>query len=253
MKGFSILTWTAILGVVTISSPIFGEQSNVNKTYKGSYKPRYQKNNNRYYDQQQAFLNTPQQNSNANPNNNETKQNYRFQKETPQTSQDPNQLPNEWKKQANAQKRGNHPSSYFVQEQKDIIEVAKENPNLSTFVSAVEASGLAHQLKEQGPYTVFAPSNEAFRQLPKGALERLLKPENQRQLYAIISYHVVPGKVSAKDAKNAKIRTVNGKDVNLEISRGSISVDEAEVIRQDIPSSNGVIHIIDEVILPNNQ
>lgn len=143
-----------------------------------------------------------------------------------------------------------NPADFYGQETKNIVEKAKENSNLTTFVAALKAAGLLDTLSNGGPYTIFAPSNEAFNQLPKGVLDRLLKPENQKELIAILTYHVVPGKIMAKDAKTMKVRTLNGQDLNLEAAGGLITVDDAEVIKGDIKAKNGVIHVIDEVISP---
>jgi uncharacterized surface protein with fasciclin (FAS1) repeats len=143
-----------------------------------------------------------------------------------------------------------HPANYYKTEDKSLLQKAKENPSLSTFLSALDAAGLSDQLENGGPYTVFAPSNEAFRQLPKGTIDRLFRPENQRELYMIISYHIAPGKIDAKNAKTQKLRTLNGRDIDMETGRGTLTVDDAEVIRQDIQGQNGVIHVIDAVLLP---
>lgn len=146
-----------------------------------------------------------------------------------------------------------HPANYYKTEDKSLVQKAKENPSLSTFITALEAAGLADQIDNGGPFTIFAPSNEAFRQLPKGTLDRLLRPENQRDLYMIISYHIAPGKIEAKDAKTQSVRTLNGRDLDMQAGRGVLTVDDAEVIRQDIQGKNGVIHVIDAVLLPPNQ
>lgn len=146
-----------------------------------------------------------------------------------------------------------HPANYYKTEDMNLLQKAKENPSLSTFISALEAAGLADQISNGGPFTIFAPSNEAFRQLPRGTLERLMRPENQRDLYMLISYHIAPGKIEAKDAKNQKLRTLNGRDLDMAAARGTVTVDDAEVIRQDIQGKNGVIHVIDAVLLPDNQ
>ncbi len=141
-----------------------------------------------------------------------------------------------------------NPANYVNTETKNLIEKAQDNPNLSTFVSAIKAAGLADTLANGGPYTIFAPSNDAFNQLPKGVLDKLL--QNKKDLVAILTYHVVPGQILAKDAKTTKIRTLNGQDLNLEAVGGLVTVDDAEVIQPDIKAKNGVIHVIDEVISP---
>jgi len=141
-----------------------------------------------------------------------------------------------------------NPATYINSETKNLIEKAQENPNLSTFISALKTAGLLDTLANGGPYTIFAPSNEAFNQLPKGVLDRLL--QNKKDLVSILTYHVVPGHILAKDAKTMKIRTLNGQDLNLEAIGGIITVDDAEVTQPDIKAKNGVIHVIDEVISP---
>jgi len=141
-----------------------------------------------------------------------------------------------------------NPATYMNSETKNLIEKAKDNPNLSTFVSALKAAGLSDTLANGGPYTIFAPSNDAFNQLPKGVLDKLL--QNKKDLVSILTYHVVPGQILSKDAKTMKIRTLNGQDLNLESVGGLITVDDAEVIQPDIKAKNGVIHVIDEVISP---
>ena len=141
-----------------------------------------------------------------------------------------------------------NPATYMNSETKNLIEKAKDNPNLSTFISALKAAGLTDTLANGGPYTIFAPSNDAFNQLPKGVLDKLL--QNKKDLVSILSYHVVPGQILSKDAKTMKIRTLNGQDLNLESVGGLITVDDAEVIQPDLKAKNGVIHVIDEVISP---
>jgi len=141
-----------------------------------------------------------------------------------------------------------NPATYMNSETKNLIDKAKDNPNLSTFISALKAAGLSDTLANGGPYTIFAPSNDAFNQLPKGVLDKLL--QNKKDLVSILTYHVVPGQILSKDAKTMKIRTLNGQDLNLESVGGLITVDDAEVIQPDIKAKNGVIHVIDEVISP---
>lgn len=136
---------------------------------------------------------------------------------------------------------------------KTVVENAVNNENFSTLVAAVKAAGLAETLSGSGPFTVFAPTNAAFEKLPAGTVEKLLKPENKGQLVKVLTYHVVPGKVMAKDVvKLNKATTVEGSDVAIAVSGGTVTVDNAEVIKTDINSSNGVIHVIDTVILPKN-
>lgn len=132
----------------------------------------------------------------------------------------------------------------------DIVEVASMNPDLSTLVTAVKAAGLVDALQGDGPLTVFAPTNEAFAKIPKATLDDLLKPENKEKLVAILTYHVVAGKVMAVDVKTAKVETLNGKTLDVKVADGVVTVDKAKVISTDIPASNGVIHLIDTVVMP---
>lgn len=135
---------------------------------------------------------------------------------------------------------------------KDIVDTAAENSQFSTLVAAVQAAGLVDTLKGDGPFTVFAPTNEAFAKLPAGTVENLLKPENKDQLVAVLTYHVVPGKVMSADLAGKKLsaKTLQGSNVDIDAMNG-VSVDNAKVITADIATSNGVIHVIDTVILPN--
>jgi len=134
---------------------------------------------------------------------------------------------------------------------KNIVELAVGNDNLSTLVAAVKAGGLVETLSGEGPFTVFAPTNEAFAALPEGTLETLLKPENKDQLVAILTYHVVPGKVMSGDLSNGqKAATVQGENVDVAISGGGVKISGANVVAADVNASNGVVHVIDQVILP---
>lgn len=132
----------------------------------------------------------------------------------------------------------------------DIVAVASGAGGFNTLVAAVKAAGLVETLQGTGPFTVFAPTDEAFAKLPKGTVEDLLKPENKEKLVAILTYHVVPGKVTAADVKNMKAKTVNGKELNLRVADGKVSVDNAHVVKADVMAKNGVIHVIDTVVLP---
>jgi uncharacterized surface protein with fasciclin (FAS1) repeats len=132
----------------------------------------------------------------------------------------------------------------------DIVAVAAGAGSFNTLVAAVKAAGLVETLQGKGPFTVFAPTDEAFAKLPPGTLESLLKPENKEKLVAILTYHVVPGKVMAADVKTMKAKTVNGKELSLVVADGKVTVDNAKVIKTDVPASNGVIHVIDAVVLP---
>lgn len=136
-------------------------------------------------------------------------------------------------------------------EKKDIVDTAVGAGSFKTLVAAVQAAGLVDTLKGKGPFTVFAPTDEAFAKLPKGTLESLLKPENKEKLAAILTYHVVAGKVLAKDVvKLSEAKTVQGSSVKILVSDGKVKVDGANVVKTDIETSNGVIHVIDAVILP---
>lgn len=136
---------------------------------------------------------------------------------------------------------------------KTVVENAANNADFSTLVAAVKAAGLAETLSGSGPFTVFAPTNAAFEKLPAGTVEDLLKPENKAKLVKILTYHVVPGKVMSKQVvKLDKAKTVEGGEVAIAVNSGTVTVDGAKVIKADINSSNGVIHVIDAVILPKN-
>lgn len=134
---------------------------------------------------------------------------------------------------------------------KDIVAVASSAGSFNTLVAAVKAAGLVETLQGTGPFTVFAPTDEAFAKLPKGTVESLLKPENKEKLVAILTYHVVAGKVMAADVKTMKAKTVNGKELDVKVAGGTVTVDNAKVIKTDVAASNGVIHVIDTVVLPN--
>ncbi len=134
---------------------------------------------------------------------------------------------------------------------KDIVDVAVENGSFNTLVAAVQAADLVDTLKGEGPFTVFAPTDDAFAKLPAGTVETLLKPENKDQLVAILTYHVVPGKVMAADVmKVDSSSTVNGQSFMISKNDGNVMVDNAKVLATDVIASNGVIHVIDSVILP---
>jgi transforming growth factor-beta-induced protein len=141
--------------------------------------------------------------------------------------------------------------SVILPADKDIIDTAVGNESFSTLVAAVKAAGLVETLKGEGPFTVFAPTNEAFAKLPEGTVANLLKPENKDKLVAILAYHVVPAKVMASDVvKLTDAKTVNGKSVAIKVNDGNVMIDGANVQVTDIETSNGVIHVIDTVILP---
>ena len=133
---------------------------------------------------------------------------------------------------------------------KNIVELAVGTESLSTLVAAVQAAGLVDVLAGEGPFTVFAPTNEAFAALPAGTVETLLKPENKDQLIAILTYHVVPGKVMSTDlADGMKAATAQGEEITVDLSDGA-KINQSTVIMADIKASNGVVHVIDQVILP---
>ncbi len=134
---------------------------------------------------------------------------------------------------------------------KTVVQNATNTPSFTTLVAAVQAAGLAEKLSGPGPFTVFAPTNEAFSKLPPGTLDELLKPENKAKLVSVLTYHVVPGNVKAKDVVKLKeATTVAGSNVAIVVKNGVIMIDGAKVVQTDITSSNGVIHVIDAVILP---
>ena len=133
---------------------------------------------------------------------------------------------------------------------KNIVELAVGSESLSTLVAAVKAGGLVETLSGEGPFTVFAPTNEAFAALPAGTLESLLKPENKDQLISILTYHVVSGKVMSSDLSDGqKASTVQGADIIIDLKDG-VKINDANVVGADVKASNGVVHIIDKVILP---
>lgn len=133
----------------------------------------------------------------------------------------------------------------------DIVDTAASAGTFNTLVKAVQAADLAETLKSPGPFTVFAPTDEAFAKLPAGTLADLLKPENKAKLQSILTYHVVAGNVMATDAaKLASAKTVNGKSFSIRSGGNGLMVDEATVIKADIKASNGTIHVIDQVIMP---
>lgn len=133
----------------------------------------------------------------------------------------------------------------------DIVDTAMSAQSFNTLVAALKAADLVDTLKGPGPFTVFAPTDEAFAKLPDGTVDDLLKPENKGKLQAILTYHVVPGKVMSEDAATlTSAKTVNGQSFNISKDGDSLMVDNARVTKADIKASNGVIHVIDEVIMP---
>ena len=136
----------------------------------------------------------------------------------------------------------------------DIVDVAVSAGSFETLVAAVKAAGLVEVLKSDGPFTVFAPTDDAFKALPEGTVTELLKPENKDKLIAILTYHVVPGKVTAADVVElTSVKTVQGQKVSIKTTDKSVMIDGARVLKTDIPASNGVIHVIDAVIIPSEE
>lgn len=133
---------------------------------------------------------------------------------------------------------------------KTVVDIAVGSPDHTTLVAAVKAAGLVETLSGKGPFTIFAPTNAAFAKLPAGTVESLLKPENKAQLVAILTYHVVPAQVMAADVKTGPAPTVNGKALNVTANAYGVTVNGAKVVATDLVGSNGVIHVIDTVILP---
>ena len=145
----------------------------------------------------------------------------------------------------------NSPVARADSHSKDIVETALAAGSFNTLAAALGAAGLVDTLKAAGPFTVFAPTDDAFAKLPEGTVETLLKPENKEKLAAILTYHVVSGKVMASDVVNLNsAKTVNGKEAKISVADGKVMIDNAHVIKTDIAASNGVIHVIDSVILP---
>ena len=134
---------------------------------------------------------------------------------------------------------------------KDIVDTAVAAGSFKTLAAALQAAGLIETLKGKGPFTVFAPTDEAFAKLPAGTVESLLKPENKARLTAILTYHVVSGKVMAADVVKLKeAKTVQGESAKVMVMGGKVMVDNANVVKTDIAASNGVIHVIDSVLMP---
>ena len=134
---------------------------------------------------------------------------------------------------------------------KDIVDTAVDAGSFNTLAAALQAADLVDTLKGDGPYTVFAPTDEAFAKLPDGTVETLLTPENKDQLVAILTYHVVPGTVTAEQVVTmTEAKTVNGAMVEIAVVDGTVKIDDAQVTQADIMTSNGVIHVIDTVLIP---
>jgi uncharacterized surface protein with fasciclin (FAS1) repeats len=138
----------------------------------------------------------------------------------------------------------------------NIVEIASADPDFSTLVTAVKAAGLIETLAGANRFTVFAPTNQGFAALPAGTIESLMKPENRKQLSAILTYHVVPGVLWSKEVKSGDVTTVNGARLTVSVDGPSVTITDgrggkARVTQADIAASNGVIHVIDRVLLPN--
>lgn len=131
-----------------------------------------------------------------------------------------------------------------------IVALASTNDNLSTLKAALEAAGLTETLAGQGPFTVFAPTNAAFEALGKEKVEALLKPENKDKLIKVLTYHVIPGQVMSTELQSGQAKTVEGGEVMVMVKEGNVKVNDAQVTQADVKASNGVIHVIDAVLLP---
>ena len=141
--------------------------------------------------------------------------------------------------------------SSYAGGQKDIVDTAVAAGSFKTLAAALKAADLVGTLKGKGPFTVFAPTDDAFAKLPAGTLDSLLKPENKAKLKGILTYHVVSGKVMAADVVKLKsAKTVNGQSATIKVTDGTVMIDNAKVTKTDIMCTNGVIHVIDAVILP---
>lgn len=146
---------------------------------------------------------------------------------------------------------GDHSGGHAMNKQ-NIVEVAAGNKDFTTLVAAVQAAGLVDVLSGEGPYTVFAPTNEAFAKLPEGTVEMLLLPENKDKLVAILTYHVVAGDVSAAQVVElTEVTTVQGGVASIKVTEAGVMIDGAKVIVTDLDASNGVVHVIDTVIMPS--
>lgn len=157
-------------------------------------------------------------------------------------------------KLANAEVHGSSANSTETVAQADIVDTASAAGSFQTLLHAVQAAGLGETLKGAGPFTVFAPTDEAFAKLPAGTIEQLLKPESREQLRTILAYHVVPGAVdSAHVVTLPSAKTVAGADLKIAVADGSVHVENAKVVSPDICASNGIIHVIDAVMLPPGQ
>ena len=135
----------------------------------------------------------------------------------------------------------------------DIVDTAVKSGQFNTLATALKSAGLVDTLKGAGPFTVFAPTDDAFKKLPEGAVENLLKPENKAELVKVLTYHVVPGKVmsTSLSGKKTEVKTVEGEMLEIDASSKGVMVDNAKVVSADVVADNGVIHVIDTVLMPN--
>jgi len=138
---------------------------------------------------------------------------------------------------------------------KNVVQIAEHTPQLSTLVAAIKAAGLVHTLEGSGPFTVFAPTNRAFAALPKGTLKTLLEPANKGELASILTYHVVPGALKSSEIQPGAVKTVNGATFTVSTSDGKVAITDGkgttvQVVKANIAASNGVIHVINGVLLP---
>ncbi|MEM9541687.1 MAG: fasciclin domain-containing protein [Cyanobacteria bacterium P01_E01_bin.42] len=143
------------------------------------------------------------------------------------------------------------PNPILIAYAQDIVSTAVEAGQFNTLAVALKAAGLIEVLQSDGPFTVFAPTDEAFAALPPGLVEDLLLPENKDELIKILTYHVVPGKYSSGDLESGKVKTVEGDYIYVRVSNAGVKVDDANAIIPDVPATNGVIHVIDSIILPS--
>ncbi|MEL7039288.1 MAG: fasciclin domain-containing protein [Cyanobacteria bacterium J06592_8] len=132
----------------------------------------------------------------------------------------------------------------------DLLGVLSSDSRFSTLATALKSTGLLDQLQEGGPFTLFAPTNEAFEALPEGTLESLMQPENSEQLTKILQHHVIPGEVTSDELSSGEVETAAGSSVNVDVESDEVTVGDAKVIDSDISTENGVVHVIDKVMLP---
>jgi len=144
------------------------------------------------------------------------------------------------------------PNESTTGSQDNIVAVAASNSSFKTLSAALSAAGLTQTLEGKGPFTIFAPTDQAFAQLPPNTLQQLLQPQNKDLLVKILTYHVIPGKITSNNLKSGQVETVEGSPLQVTVGNSGVMVDNAKVIKADIPASNGVIHAIDQVMLPRD-